>query len=282
MAKGEQKAKLPVVAMTVVNIAISAIRIGAQMLRRDPYDDDIQELAGDIAAHGLLQPVGVVALDAVRFQLLWGSRRLAAHVRLGRVEIPARICDSSAASEVVAIAARENLLRRDLTLREEIDAIRGLTTEGKSPSQIADLVSKSRAWVDRRLAFDAIDPEIRDHVLEGDLPLGHGEALTLVADVGARSYLLTHCLQHRPSLVSLRALVASLEATPSFGDAVEAGAAAAQPAAAQQQLHLACFSCREPRPLGEMIIIRCCAACAAAIADPTVHVHGSDVVPITH
>lgn len=265
MAKGEQKAKAQAPPMDVQLIPLHSIEIGAQMLRHDPHDDDIQELAADIAAHGLLQPIGVYPLDAGRFQLLWGSRRLAAHVRLCRTEIPARIVPEQTADEIVGTAVRENLLRRDLTLREEIDAVRRLTKDGLSPAQISDLVGKSRAWVDRRLAFDSLPLSIRDHVLAGDLPIGHAECLALVEDPGAQSYLISHTLQHRPSLVALRASIESIQACPTFGEAVEAGAQAAEQTHAQQAIMMACHVCEQPHPINSLVIIRTCGPCAHAI-----------------
>jgi ParB/RepB/Spo0J family partition protein len=265
MAKGESKTKPAALPMDVRDVLVSTIHIGAQMLRHEPHDDDVQELAVDIASHGLMQPIGVAPRDAGGFQLLWGSRRLAAHIRLGRAVIPARVCDAHTTEEVIATATRENLLRRDLTLAEEIDAIRRLTAEGRSPAQISDLVGKSRAWVDRRLAFDSLPADIRDHVLDGALPLGHAETLALVEDPGTRSYFLTHCLQHRPSLAALRATLEAIAQTPTFGDAVEAGAQTAQQASPSGELLQACHTCEQPIPLIKLIVLRVCAHCAGAL-----------------
>lgn len=265
MAKGETKAKPDDPSMVVHNIPLDAIIIGKQMIRADANDEEIAELAADIAARGLMQPVGVVALPDGTFQLLWGSRRLAAHRRLRRQTIAARICPATMAEDIVGTAAAENLMRRDLTLEEEISAIRGLTREGKSPDQISSLVGKSRSWVNRRLAFDSLPPGLRDPVLSGDLPIGHAEALALVEDPGTQNYLVTHCLQHRPSLTSLRATIEAIASSPAFVEAIEAGANAAQSPGTQQTARLDCYTCDEPTPIPELVVIRCCANCAAAV-----------------
>ena len=249
----------------VQGIPIASIDIGQQQLRRNPDDDDIIELAADIATNGLMQPIGVSATGD-RYQLRWGSRRLAAHVRLRRHVIIARIIDPADVIDIVSTAARENLLRRNLTLREEIDAITRLAAEGRNAGQIADLVSKSREWVNRRLAFDQLPLEIRDHVLEGTLPLGHAEVLALVTEPGAQSYLTTWCLQNRPSLAALRAAAESFEATPSFSEAVAAGQAAATQQQTTPTVRLDCHVCLTPTLLAELQIVRCCPACAHALA----------------
>jgi ParB/RepB/Spo0J family partition protein len=251
--------------MLVASIPLTAITIGVQMIRHDDNDDDITELAADIAARGLMQPIGVAPVADGTFQLLWGSRRLAAHRKLRAPTIAARICAGTMAEEIVSTAARENLLRRDLTLREEIDAVRGFANEGRSANQISDLVGKSRDWVNRRLAFDALPANVREYVLSGDLPLGHGEVLALIEDPGTQQYLLTHCLQHRPSLVSLRATAQAIEASPAFVEAIEAGTTAAQPSLTTPTARLDCYACDDATPVTELVVIRCCAQCATAI-----------------
>ena len=266
MAKGESVAKASaVVDWTIHPVPINAIDIGAQMLRHEPDSDDVIELAADIAARGLLQPIGV-SRDGARYQLRWGSRRLAAHVRLRRPVVMARIVAAGDVAEVVGDAARENLLRRDLTLREEIDAIRRIAAEGRNAGQIADLCGKSREWVNRRLAFDSLPIECRDAVLEGTLPLGHAEDLALLEDTSARAYLTSWAIQQRPSRSALRGAVEALASTPSFGDAIEKGAAVAAGVATAQALLTACWVCDVGVPLDRVVIVRCCARCAEGMA----------------
>lgn len=271
MAKGEQKAKAAIAPMRIEEIPLSSINTGPQLIRHDQDDDDVIELAGDIAAHGLLQPIGVAYVPNEGYQLLWGGRRLAAFHRLRRSTIPARICDPTDSEGIISTALRENILRRQLTLAEEIDAVRSLSDAGSSPSQISDLCAKSRAWVDRRLAFHSLPVEIRNHVLEGDLPLGHGEALALLTDTSARSYLLAWTLGQRPTLAALRHSIDAIAATPTFGQAVEEGASATQQTAASQTFFASCHCCNAATEIGKLIILRACAPCAQAMhhaADP--------------
>jgi ParB/RepB/Spo0J family partition protein len=266
MAKGEEKAKAAIAPMQIEEIYIPTIDVGPQMIRHDQDDDDVIELAGDIAAHGLLQPIGVSPLPNGRNQLRWGSRRLAAYVRLHRTTIPARICDNADNEDIISTALRENLLRRQLTLAEEIDAIHSLTAEGLAAAQISNLLGKSRSWVDRRLAFRSLPPELREHTLSGDLPLGSAEALALLTDPSARAYLLSWALANRPSLASLRAAIEAIAASPTFGDAVEAGTSAAQHPQQTQQFRIDCHVCRTPTTLEELVIVRTCRPCTAAMA----------------
>jgi ParB-like chromosome segregation protein Spo0J len=77
----------------VVGVALSKIQIGDQSLRYEPEDDSIIELANDIVAHGMLQPVGVQELEDGLYELLWGGRRLASHRRLLVDTIQAHVYD---------------------------------------------------------------------------------------------------------------------------------------------------------------------------------------------
>ena len=269
MAKGEEKPKSAIAPMRIEEIALDHIDIGPQMLRHDQDDDDIIELAGDIAAHGLLQPIGVSPTPNDRYQLHWGSRRLAAYTRLRRTTIPARICTPTDTEGILSTALRENILRRQLTLPEEVDAVRALHSEGLSPSQISDLLGKSRNWVDRRLAFLSLPLTIRDHVIEGNLPLGHAEALAIIEDPSTQSYLLSWTLQNRPSLATLRTSIETIAATPSFSTAVEAGAQQTQPPHSTPIVYLACHTCSTPTPVADLAIIRVCTPCCHTLRDAT-------------
>lgn len=265
MAKGDSKAKpTGTEDWSVGPIPVNDIDIGEQMLRSDPDSEDIIELAADIARRGLLQAIGV-SRSGHRYQLRWGSRRLAAHRRLRRPTIMARIVEPGDVSEIVGTAAVENLLRKNLSLEEELHAVRRLTAEGRSPAEISDLCSKSRAWVDRRLALDGLAADLRDAVVSGDLPISHAETIALLDDPGARAYLLAHTLQHRPTLYHLRALAETFKATPTIGAAVEAGAQVAERQAEAPALHLPCACCRDLVPLDQLAVIRTCGSCTQII-----------------
>jgi ParB family chromosome partitioning protein len=244
--------------LEVHHIPLDSIDQGAQLIRSDQNDDDIIELAGDIAAHGLLQPIGVAPVDGGRYQLLFGARRCLAHRRLGRATIAATFHDAPAGS-VRATAARENLLRRQLTLQEEIDVVSDLHhKENRSPDAIASLLSRSRAWVLRRLAVPHLPPDLREPLLDGVLSLGHAEALALLTDDGMRAYALNQTRAATLSVGDTKQMVEALRSNPSIAEAVAAGIDAANNPAPALTLMSPCDSCHQPRPLADLAIVRVC------------------------
>lgn len=256
-------------ALEVHHIPLDQIDQGEQLIRVDQADDEITELAADIAAHGLLQPIGVRPLPSGRYQLLFGARRCLAHQRLRRATIPATFHDDATGS-VRAVAARENLLRRNLTLDEECSVVADLhQTEQRSPDQIAALLSRSRAWVLRRLAVPQLPPDLREPLLAGDLSLGHAETLALLEHDGLRRYALTQVRASALSVTDTRGMVEALRQTPSLADAVDAGIAAAQNPTQLPILMSPCAACNRPRPLDQLQTVRICADGCPAPEEPT-------------
>lgn len=260
--------------LTVHHVALDLIDQGEQLIREDQHDDEITELAADIAAHGLLQPIGVAPLPDGRYQLLFGARRLLAHRRLRRRTIPATF-HAVPAQSVRATAARENLLRRPLTLQEECDVVSNLHhQEHRSPDQIASLLSRSRAWVLRRLAIPELPDDLRTPLLEGVLSVGHAETLALLEDPGIRSYALSQTRAATLSVSECRSMVEALRSNPSITEAVQAGIAAATDPAPPLTLMAPCDACKQPRPLADLATVRVCRdGCPAQEDQPNGHAH---------
>lgn len=123
---------------------------------RTVFDEgSIQELAEDIQARGLLQPV-LLNPRGDRFTLIAGERRVRACNLAGLSDIPALITKASEADALLMQLA-ENVQREDLELQDEVNAIRLLHDNLKSVQAVADTVKKSSAWVSKRLALSHPD-----------------------------------------------------------------------------------------------------------------------------
>lgn len=248
----------PTTPMNVHHVPLAMIDQGEQLIRHDPCDDEIIELAADIATHGLLQPIGLAPRPDGRYQLLFGGRRLAAHRRLHRTTIAATLHQAPDES-IRGIAARENLLRRQLTLAEECDVVSQLhVAENRSPDAIASLLSRSRNWVLRRLAVPHLPPDLREPLLDQVLSLGHAEALAQITDDGLRAYALTQTRAAALSVPDTRQMVAALLQSPQIADAIAAGVAHAQTAAPPAALLMRCAACDRPQPLDHLTTVRVC------------------------
>jgi ParB family chromosome partitioning protein len=254
---------------TVTPVPIDSIVVDQQRLREIIDDDGIIELAESITRQGLLQPIGVAPREDGRFQLLWGLRRLTAHVRLRRATIDARVY-MDAGVPVKALALVENLQRAAMSLREECDAVHYLHSEDNlSPDQIGALLSKGRTWVLTRLAVPGFPDDVRAAVLDEAISLGGAEALARLDDPGMRALILAQATNSRLSVAQIRALVQVALESPSIATAIDAGEQMAIQMSEPSRLLQRCDACGRPMPVGELKLIRVCAdaeACTGAQA----------------
>lgn len=135
---------------TVLNIPVELIDTAPQV-RTKFKEETIAELAADIRAHGVLQPI-VVQQRGQRFTLLIGERRLRAIRYLGDTTAPAILATISAemAEEVQLM---ENIQREDLNTADLAEAIKTLWKKHGSVAEVARRVNKSPSWVSKRLAL---------------------------------------------------------------------------------------------------------------------------------
>jgi ParB family chromosome partitioning protein len=121
---------------------------------------DIQELAESMQEHGQITPVLIDESN----NLIAGFRRVAAAQQLGWYEIDANIHDGDNGKVINLI---ENMNREDLTLWEEIQAIRDVFGTETSQGEIARQLSKSRPWVEPRVKIWELPQDFIDRVRLG-------------------------------------------------------------------------------------------------------------------
>ena len=116
--------------------------------RADPAR--LQELATDITARGVLEPLIVRPLDEAQYQIIAGERRFRAAGLAGLAAVPCLVRDVDE-TEARAIALVENLQREDLDIEDEAVFLRELHDSGLSLRDIGSLIHKSHQYVQRRL-----------------------------------------------------------------------------------------------------------------------------------
>ncbi len=243
--------------LAVTNVPVEAIEVKDQQLRHSQEDDDIIELATDLARRGILQPIGVKRIEPGRWQLLWGGRRLAAAKRLGWKLIPATLYEKTG-EPIKAVALVENLQRRNLSLQEEVDAVNFLHKEERlSTDQISVMLSKSRDWVLRRLAVPALPIGVREALLEGKIGLGVAEEISKVEDTSTQGFLLNEAIHGRWTVLEVRAAIKALEKA-SEEDARIEEAVRAGVEAESSPVMIRCQACGKAREMEEITIVRVC------------------------
>ena len=149
--------------------------------RRRFDDAQLDELAGSIAARGLIQPI-VVRPHGHGFQIVAGERRWRAAQRAHLHEVPVVVRDLDD-FETFEIALIENIQRQDLNAIEEAQAYHRLAGEyGHTQEALARIVHKSRSHIANLLRLLDLPAPVQDHVVEGRLSMGHARALIGVRD----------------------------------------------------------------------------------------------------
>lgn len=178
-----------------------------------PLDD----LAADIAANGLIEPLIVVpgswgkqrgecidcgltvprrglvleehtttagmcpggSMEAAdAWFLVAGHRRHAAATMAGLTEVQAVArFDLRTDADVLVTMLRENIHRHDLTVMEEGEAYQQLTLLGMTATRIAHQTKRSRKTVERRLALVELPEKARKNLHAGTITLQDAEAL---------------------------------------------------------------------------------------------------------
>src|SRR5579872_1456293 len=153
------------VPMRIQQLPVSSITPSRRNPRRHLVGVD--ELAGSLETHGLLQPIVVKPING-GYEVVAGNRRFAAAQQLGWKTIPATV-RAEAHDDDYVLALVENLQRQDLTAREEADALGELVRErGWSTRRVAEAIQRSQAFVSKRLrVFE--DPMLAPAVLANEL-----------------------------------------------------------------------------------------------------------------
>ncbi len=133
-------------------VALDAIEARPQL--RTVFDAaSLAELADDIKARGLLQPVLLRPGQAAgRFVIIAGERRIRAARLAGLAAVPAIVgpADDETATDM---QLAENIQRQDLDLAELARAVRILYDRLGTLDKVAQRVKKSKAWVSKHLAL---------------------------------------------------------------------------------------------------------------------------------
>lgn len=141
----------------VREIALSDLIIGKGQVRVKDVGKEIEELAASIKVMGLLEPIVVCpSHEKGKFEILTGQRRFLAHKQLKKKTIMATVLEGNLSDEdAKAISLTENLIRRDLSLKELIDACTSLYKKYGSIKAVSEETGISAGLVNQ---YDAETP----------------------------------------------------------------------------------------------------------------------------
>lgn len=190
----------------VVFLPARAIRPNPAQPRRIFQQEALDELAGSILRHGILQPLSVRRV-AAGYELIAGERRLRAAKQAGLSEIPCIIMTMDEKESGMA-AMIENLHRRDLDFIEEAQGICSLMDKWRmSQEQAAKLLGKSQSAVANKLRLLRHSPEVLERIREGGLTERHARALLKIPTEEDKLCLLQQIVQEHMSVARTEKLI---------------------------------------------------------------------------
>lgn len=159
----------PIPTEKLETIALDLIDESASNPRKHFDPAKLDELAADIAANGLTQPVVVRARDGGRFELVVGARRTRASKMAGRTTILAIVRELGDRA-TLEVQLSENANRQDVHPLEEADGYAQLIeVHHATVDEVAAKVGKPVGYVRHRLQYRALCPAGRDAFFTGKL-----------------------------------------------------------------------------------------------------------------
>jgi ParB family chromosome partitioning protein len=161
----------------VADIEISKIETNPFQPRTNFEVDALNELAGSIKEHGIIQPITVRKLGYDKYQLISGERRFRASQLAGLTSVPAyiRIANDQAMLEMALV---ENIQRENLDAIEVAISYKRLIDEcSLTQEQLSQKVSKQRSTITNYLRLLKLPVEIQLAIRNGDITMGHARAL---------------------------------------------------------------------------------------------------------
>lgn len=194
---------MPDMRYPIQRIPLARIRPPADPLRLDLDPERIAALADDIAAQGLLQPIGLRGPDgAESYEVVWGHRRYLAHELLERADIEARIFP--AGMDPLHAGAMENLGQERMTPIEEALLCQRYVERGQPVAAIARLLRHSATWVDQRLALLGYPRDVQEAVQAGALTLVVAGALAEIDHDEYRGSLIAEATRTGATAATVR------------------------------------------------------------------------------
>jgi ParB family transcriptional regulator, chromosome partitioning protein len=140
-------------------------------------DVNLDELAGSIKKHGIIQPLVVTVDKNGDYELVAGERRLRASKQAGLKSVPV-IIKKLDDKKKLELALIENLQREDLNPIDAAAAYQRLIKEfDLTQEEVAEQVGKSRSGIANALRMLGLPEEIKLALIDGRLSSGHAKYL---------------------------------------------------------------------------------------------------------
>ncbi len=186
----------------------------------------LEDLAGSIREHGLLEPLVVRKSGNDTYEIVAGERRWRASQKAGLKEVLVVVKDVSPA-KAFELALVENVQREDLNAVELAEALDRMAKElGYTQEELAKRVGKDRTTIANNLRLLKLPARVRQMVVAGALSEGHARALLGETDMKRLDALADRVVRGNLNVRATEALVRESRKGDSKKPEVEATKAA--------------------------------------------------------
>ncbi len=123
-------------------------------------DEDIADLAASVTAVGVIQTIRVSPDGKGKYKIVSGERRYRAAMKAGLIELPVCIDDDLTDFQRLEIQLAENMLRRDLSIRERADAIARFIKIHPDRQEAAKRLGISNGHLSQLLELTNLTPDV--------------------------------------------------------------------------------------------------------------------------
>jgi len=199
---------------SVNEIKIAEIEVNPFQPRTDFDQDALIELADSIKLQGLIQPITVRKVNAHKFQLISGERRLRASKLAGLTQIPAYVRTAND-QQMLEMALIENIQRENLNAIEVALSFQRMIDEcSLKQEELGERVSKNRSTVTNYLRLLKLPPTIQASIRDNQISMGHAKALISVADPSKQLYIHQLIIQQELSVRKVEEMVREMQKAP--------------------------------------------------------------------
>lgn len=175
-------------------ISLSQLNEPEIAARTEMTDGGLDSLAASIRAVGVLEPLGVFAVDGGRFEIVYGHRRFHASQKAGLVEVPCLVYRDRATAE--AMKLHENLEREELSPADEGVFFHQLYRQhGEDVMHVAELVKKSPEYVERRMLLIRGDERVLEALRAGLIAVTVAEQFNRLKRPQDIAFYLDHAIR---------------------------------------------------------------------------------------
>lgn len=194
----------------VLHVPVQNIRPNPHQPRKEFKEESLEELAGSIKKHGLIQPITVRYIGEKRFELISGERRLRAAKLAGLQEIASYVREVDD-EEIISFALIENIQREDLNPIEVAMGYKRLVDElDYTQAEVAEKVGKNRTTVTNMLRLLNLPAFIQAGLRDQKISMGHARALISIDDPDEQEQIYQKAVKQDYSVRQIEKAVRSL------------------------------------------------------------------------